>query len=86
MRELLGTTAAPVLTRVNRWPESMPQYRVGHARRVARIRELERRIPSLALAGNAYDGVGLSDCVRSAESAVDGQLARDHDGYGEVVV
>ncbi len=86
VRELLGTTAAPVLTRVNRWPESMPQYRVGHARRVARIRELERRIPSLALAGNAYDGVGLSDCVRSAESAVDGLLARDHDGYGEVVV
>ncbi len=70
LRDLLGITAEPVLQRVGRWPESMPQYHVGHQSRVARIRGLEADLPGLALAGNAYDGVGLSDCVRSAEAAV----------------
>jgi oxygen-dependent protoporphyrinogen oxidase len=77
MRELLGVTARPVLERVGRWPESMPQYHVGHQARVARIRLLERGLPGVALAGNAYEGVGLSDCVRSAEAAVESVLAGD---------
>lgn len=75
LRDLLGIEAEPVLSRVGRWPESMPQYHVGHQVRVARIRRLEADLPGLALAGNAYEGVGLSDCVRSAESAVAAVLA-----------
>ncbi|MFM7735762.1 MAG: protoporphyrinogen oxidase [Alphaproteobacteria bacterium] len=79
LKDLLGITAEPVLARVGRWPESMPQYHVGHQGRVARIRALERGLPGLALAGNAYDGVGLSDCVRSAEAAVAAVLAEAPD-------
>ena len=49
----------------------MPQYTVGHT---ARIAELEARIaelPGLHLAGNAYHGIGLPDCVRSGKRAAD---------------
>ena len=49
----------------------MPQYQVGHLETVAAI---ERRLaghPGLALAGSAYRGVGISDCVRSGEDAAD---------------
>ncbi|MBY0277749.1 protoporphyrinogen oxidase [Candidatus Binatia bacterium] len=71
LAELLGIVAEPLLSWVQRWPESMPQYQVGHA---ARIADAERRaadLPGLALAGNAYHGVGLADCVRSGEAAAD---------------
>ena len=53
----------------------MPQYHVGHAERVAGIERRVARLPGLALAGNAYHGVGLADCVRSGEAATDALLA-----------
>ena len=71
LRELLGIAAEPVLTWVQRWPESMPQYRVGHAGRIAEAERRAAAMPGLALAGNAYHGVGLADCVRSGEAAAD---------------
>ena len=52
----------------------MPQYLVGHGRRVERIESLLGRHPGLALAGNAYGGVGLPDCVRSGEQAAERML------------
>jgi oxygen-dependent protoporphyrinogen oxidase len=74
LREALGIIAEPVLSRLARWPASMPQYRVGH---LARVETLERRalsLPGLHLAGGAYRGVGIADCVRSAEAAADAAL------------
>ena len=71
LRELLGIAAEPVLTWVQRWPKSMPQYQVGHSGRVAEVERRVGALPGLALAGNAYHGVGLADCVRSGESAAE---------------
>ena len=74
VRDALGVTAEPVLTRVARWPASMPQYRVGH---LARVETIERRLvalPGLGLAGGAYRGVGIADCVRSGEAAAEAAL------------
>jgi oxygen-dependent protoporphyrinogen oxidase len=68
---LLGVTARPELTRIARWPRSMPQYHIGHRDRVARIGERERQLPNLRLAGNAYNGVGLPDCIASGERAAE---------------
>ncbi len=67
--ELLGITAPPLLTRLHRHPASMPQYQVGH---LTTVEAIERRLkghPGLALAGGAYRGVGISDCVHSGEDA-----------------
>ncbi len=75
LARVLGVTAAPVLTRVSRHPASMPQYVVGH---LARIDAIERTLaahPGLALAGGAYHGVGIADCVRSGERAAERLLA-----------
>ncbi len=69
MREIMGITAEPELVRVNRFDRAMPQYHVGHLDRVAHIRELAARHPGLALAGAAYGGVGIPDCVRSGVRA-----------------
>ena len=75
LRGLLGVQAAPLFTRIARYPHSMPQYRVGHLRRVAEIEAGVARHPGLALAGNAYRGVGLADGVRSGEAAAQAVLS-----------
>jgi oxygen-dependent protoporphyrinogen oxidase len=72
--EALGVTAAPVLTRLHRWPASMPQYHVGHLARVETIERLVAALPGLSLVGSAYRGVGIADCVRSGEAAAEQAL------------
>jgi oxygen-dependent protoporphyrinogen oxidase len=58
------------------WPRSMPQYDVGHLERVARIRSCVGRWVGLALAGNAYTGVGIPHCIHSGEEAAESVLGQ----------
>jgi protoporphyrinogen/coproporphyrinogen III oxidase len=87
LRKLLGVTAVPLFSRVWRHPDSMPQYHVGHEARVARIEAALARFPTLALAGSAYHGVGISDCVRTGEEAAEkvaGQMVLASPGGSEL--
>jgi len=59
--------ADPVLARVIRWPRAIPQYTLGHLRRVAGIEERAAAHPGLFLAGNAYHGVAMNDCTEQGE-------------------
>ena len=61
---------------VTRWGGSLPQYRVGHHSLVSRLRDGLRSVPGLAVAGAAYDGVGISACIGSADAAV-AKITRD---------
>lgn len=74
LRAALGIRAEPVVIRVHRHPLSMPQYDVGHGRAVDAIEERLRTAPGLSLAGSAYRGVGIADCVRSGEAAAERAL------------
>jgi oxygen-dependent protoporphyrinogen oxidase len=71
----IGISAEPVLTRVHRWPHGMPQYVLGHPNRLEQIDEALAEHPGLALAGAAYRGVGIPDCIASGEHAAE-SLAR----------
>lgn len=51
-----------------RWAPAIPQYDVGHLERVAAVREALAPHPGLFLLGNAYEGVGVNDCIRSARA------------------
>jgi protoporphyrinogen/coproporphyrinogen III oxidase len=68
---LLGVTAEPALIRVQRWPLGMPQYVLGHLERLERIEGALAERPGLAVAGAAYRGVGIPDCIRSGETAAE---------------
>jgi oxygen-dependent protoporphyrinogen oxidase len=70
LREIVGVDGAPLFTRVFRWPRAMAQYEVGHTARLERIEARRRALPGLALAGNAYRGIGVPDCVASGAAAV----------------
>jgi len=73
----LARGVEPEFTQVTRWRRAMAQYAVGHQQRKERITALAAALPGLRLAGNAYDGIGISDCVRlgrqAARSVVSGQ-------------
>ena len=76
LSSLLGVKAAPLFCRIQRHPRSLPQYQVGHLELVQRVEQCLRKHPSLALAGNAYRGVGISDCIHSGEEAAERLLER----------
>jgi protoporphyrinogen/coproporphyrinogen III oxidase len=79
IRDLMRWDAVPDATRVYRWPQGNPQYDVGHLNRVAEMEEMASHRPGLFLAGSAYRGIGIPDCVRSAQRAVDGILGELQD-------
>jgi oxygen-dependent protoporphyrinogen oxidase len=74
--DLLNIEGKPMLREMARHHRAMPQYHVGHRDRVAAITRRLARFPTLALAGNAYEGVGIPACVQSGAAAANRILPR----------
>ena len=74
LNPLVGLKNDPVFMRVYRWKNGIPQYTLGHRERRARLERLVSRHPGLFVAGNAYYGVSLNDCVKIGYNAAQ-QLA-----------
>src|SRR5690348_187344 len=72
----MAAEGQPLFSTIHRWPNSMPQYVVGHSARCARIECLLEGYPGLFLAGNAYYGVGIPDCIRGAQEIAKQVAAR----------
>ncbi|HEX7729190.1 MAG TPA: protoporphyrinogen oxidase [Terracidiphilus sp.] len=75
LTEILGeriapSTAVPEHVQVARWRRAMAQYAVGHQERMKFIRKRVEALPGLKLAGNAYDGIGIPDCIRLGRTGV----------------
>jgi protoporphyrinogen/coproporphyrinogen III oxidase len=75
LKELLGVSTPPLFSLIRRQERTMAQYQVGHLDRVAAIQASAARYPGLALAGNAYQGIGIPDCVHSGELAAERLLS-----------
>jgi oxygen-dependent protoporphyrinogen oxidase len=71
IREIAGVRAEPLFAQVFRWPLSMAQYTVGHAGRIAELESRMASLHGLYLAGNAYHGIGVPDCVRMGKQAAE---------------
>jgi len=69
LRPLLGVGGDPLLVDIARWRQKMPQYHVGHVQLVDAIEAIVAQQAGLELAGNAYRGVGIPQCVQSGELA-----------------
>lgn len=74
LNEILGEQVFPAAglpehVQVSRWNRAMAQYAVGHKERIRQIAEHAVALPGLRLAGNAYDGIGIPDCIRLGRKA-----------------
>ncbi len=86
MREILGAktfgeAVEPEFTQVTRWRRAMAQYAVGHKERMQRVNARVAALRGLRLVGNAYDGIGVPDCIRLGRKA-----ARELAGVPEPVI
>ncbi len=71
LKNIIKLDANPIFTRISRWRGAMAQYESGHLARVARIENRVGEIKQLAIAGNAFHGIGVPDCIRSGRQAAD---------------
>ena len=72
LKTTLGVTADPALCRIYRYQKGIPQYVVGHSRRLESIRAELKNFPGLHVTGNSYNGIAMNACIRDA-----GLVARD---------
>ena len=82
--ETMGMDVQPEHAQVSRWRRAMAQYAVGHGERMQRITERVAALPGLRLAGNAYDGIGIPDCIRLGRKAAR-ELVAEGEAAGERV-
>jgi oxygen-dependent protoporphyrinogen oxidase len=74
LADLMGIAAEPVFYRLYRWFNSNPQYDSGHLKLMDQIEE--ELPPGLYLAGSAYRGIGIPDCIHQAQRAAERVIAQ----------
>jgi len=75
LKDIMGIVDEPSFVRVFRHSQAIPQYTVGHAKRLKALEEQLAGYPGLILTGNSYRGIGLNDCVAAAQRAADEAMA-----------
>lgn len=74
LEQILGLNAPPSFVRIRRSRQAMAQYGVGHLDRMQLVRDRMAALPGVALAGNAYQGIGVPDCIRTGQEAAENVL------------
>jgi len=75
LKAIMKIEAEPSFVRIFRHPQAIPQYTVGHGKRLEALDAQLKSHPGLILTGNSYRGIGLNDCVAAAQRAADEALA-----------
>ncbi|MCY7771066.1 protoporphyrinogen oxidase [Bacillus haynesii] len=71
LKRIMKIDGEPEMTCITRWHEAMPQYHVGHKKRIKEIREgLEASYPGIFMTGASFEGVGIPDCIDQGKQAV----------------
>jgi oxygen-dependent protoporphyrinogen oxidase len=72
----MGIISQPVLVRIFRWRNAMPQYTLDHISRLEAIDARCADSEGIYLAGASYRGVGIPDCIESGFAAA--RAATEH--------
>ena len=70
LRDIVGIDSEPEMVRLFRWSQGIPQYHIGHGNLIRTIESELTAVRGLHLAGNAYFGIGLNECVKRADEVV----------------
>jgi oxygen-dependent protoporphyrinogen oxidase len=76
LEKTMGIKAAPSFIRIFRHEKAIPQYTVGHGKRLESLAGLLEKQPGLVLTGNSYRGIGLNDCVAAANKGAEEALVQ----------
>ena len=71
LKTVMGITEEPDFVRIYPHPRAIPQYRTGHAARLAALEERGAACPGFFFTGNAFFGVGINDCVRASKEVAE---------------
>ena len=75
LKRISDISGDPEFYRITRWKDAMPQYTVGHRSRVEKLkRHLDTHFPGIVLAGAAYEGIGIPDCIQQGKTAAEQTL------------
>lgn len=66
LERTMSIGVAPRFVRVFRHPRGIPQYTIGHPKRLETIAARLSRFPGLAVCGNSYRGISVNACVAEA--------------------
>ncbi len=66
LRPTMKLTGEPVFARLTRHAEAIPQYTIGHAERLRKLKEAEQNYPGLSFVGNYRGGISVGDVVNAA--------------------
>lgn len=66
LRDIMGISKEPVFVKIFKHEKAIPQYVLGHNRRLEEIEQLLKGYPGLFITGNAFRGIGVNDCTRNA--------------------
>ncbi len=67
LRDIMGISAEPMLIRIYRWEKAMPQYVIGHEKRLSILDERLSKYHGIFVTGSAYRGSGISECIKDAQ-------------------
>lgn len=70
LTDIVGISAKPSYVRIFKWKRGIPQFELGHPEKLAKLAQFSRKYPGIGFTGNAYDGIGLNDCVIRSEKVV----------------
>ncbi len=82
LKEIMGIEAEPDFVRIFRHPRAIPQYTLGHGRRLADLEEAASALPGFFFTGNAFFGVGINDCVHASNQVAGRVVAHLGGGKG----
>jgi len=70
LSSIIGITGQPAYTKIFKYERGIPQFMTGHPDRMTRLERFQTQYPGLYFTGNAYEGVGLNDCIVRSDKIV----------------
>ncbi len=71
LNSILGLKSDPEMVKVYRWDKAIPQYLLGHNTGLGPIDKTLQKHPGLYVTGNAYNGIGINDCIENGYKVAD---------------
>ncbi|MFQ5707970.1 MAG: protoporphyrinogen oxidase, partial [bacterium] len=71
LKDLMGLAGKPDVVKLKRWQRAIPQYEVGHQKRMDAIAKFESEHPGVFISGSFRNGISVGDCILQSESVAD---------------